>query len=237
MNTDSYFCVSNLSKTWKNRGGPAFTVDFSFACEKGTMTAVVGPSGCGKSTVLRMIAGLTEPEIKPGSSLRPCIILDGRDITFVPPGKRNIGMVFQQPALFPHMRTDDNVAYGLRCRGMGREESRRLAGKFLEQMELADFGGRSPSSLSGGEAQRVSLARTLILAPRLVLFDEPLSALDSSMRRRLAPEIVKMPRSTGFTGLFVTHDIEEAKTVASRIIEMKAGEIVRDCPSSEYEFE
>lgn len=233
-----YFSVSGLSKTWTDGINTGFTVNFSFECEKSTMTAIVGPSGCGKSTVLKMIAGLipSDPGTGGDGALSfPCIKLDGQDITRTPPGKRNIGLVFQQPALFPHMRTDDNVAYGLRCRGIGKKESRRLAGIFLERVGLHNFGSRNPASLSGGEAQRVSLARTLILSPKLVLFDEPLSALDAPLRRRLAADIKAMQEQTGFTGLFVTHDIEEAKTVASRIIEMKDGDIVRDCPALEYE--
>lgn len=238
---EPYFCVKRLRKTWfvdRSIPGQGFTIDFSVECERGEMLALVGPSGCGKSTVLRMIAGLTEPDsvrVSAGSADRPAITLDGKDITCVPPWERDVGMVFQQPALFPHMRTDDNVAYGLRCRGVCRKEARRRADEILERMGLSGFGGRNPSSLSGGEAQRVSLARTLILSPKLVLFDEPLSALDAPLRRRLAADIVETQRRTGFTGVFVTHDIDEAKSVATRIVEMERGVIVRDCPSVEYE--
>ena len=196
------------------------------------MTALLGPSGCGKSTVLRMIAGLLPPDTADG--VFPVLRLDGRDLIPVPPGKRGIGMVFQNHALFPHMRTDDNVGYGLRCRGISRKESRRRAETFLERFGLAGFASRKPESLSGGEAQRVSLARTLIVEPKLVLFDEPLSALDTPLRRRLAADICGMQQSCGFTGLFVTHDIAEAKAVAGRIIVMKEGRIVQDCPATDF---
>lgn len=231
MTESPYFEALHLQKYW-NSPEREFTVDFSLSVEQGTMTALLGPSGCGKSTVLRMIAGLLPPDTADG--VFPVLRLDGRDLIPVPPGKRGIGMVFQNHALFPHMRTDDNVGYGLRCRGISRKESRRRAETFLERFGLAGFASRKPESLSGGEAQRVSLARTLIVEPKLVLFDEPLSALDTPLRRRLAADICGMQKSCGFTGLFVTHDIAEAKAVAGRIIVMKEGRIVQDCPATDF---
>ena len=231
MTESPYFEALHLQKYW-NSPEREFTVDFSLSVEQGTMTALLGPSGCGKSTVLRMIAGLLPPDTADG--VFPVLRLDGRDLIPVPPGKRGIGMVFQNHALFPHMRTDDNVGYGLRCRGISRKESRRRAETFLERFGRAGFASRKPESLSGGEAQRVSLARTLIVAPKLVLFDEPLSALDTPLRRRLAADICGMQKSCGFTGLFVTHDIAEAKAVAGRIIVMKEGRIVQDCPATDF---
>lgn len=231
MTESPYFEALHLQKHW-NSPEREFTVDFSLSVEQGTMTALLGPSGCGKSTVLRMIAGLLPPDTAGG--VFPVLRLDGRDLIPVPPGKRGIGMVFQNHALFPHMRTDDNVGYGLRCRGISRKESRRRAEAFLERFGLDGFASRKPESLSGGEAQRVSLARTLIVEPKLVLFDEPLSALDTPLRRRLAADICGMQKSCGFTGLFVTHDIAEAKAVAGRIIVMKEGRIVQDCPATDF---
>jgi len=221
-----YFSAQNLYKQWDS-----ITVDFSMTADRGTMTAIVGPSGSGKSTVLRLISGLELPgSIKNGYRVpcvsgrkKTCIILAGTDITSLPPGKRGIGMVFQNHALFPHMRVDDNVAYGLRCAGMGKAESRKLADICLEQFNLSGFGERYPQTLSGGEAQRVSLARTLIVRPRLVLFDEPLSALDAPLRKKLAADIRTLQKETGFTGIIVTHDIEEAKSMSDSIILMEKG--------------
>ncbi len=211
--TQPYLEIFNLKKIWSSHGK---IINFSLEAEKGSMTAITGPSGCGKSTILRMIAGLLQPEKNNATRL----VLDGVNLLDVPPGKRGIGMVFQSPALFPHLRTDDNVAYGLRCRGMSRKESRRLACQFLERVHMDGFALRKVESLSGGEAQRVSLARTMIVKPKLILFDEPLSALDAPLRKKLAQDIVAMQKEWGFTGIFVTHDTAEAQTVADRIIQM-----------------
>ncbi len=231
---EPYFQALNISKVWRQNGKAIFSLSFSLCCEKGSMTAVLGPSGSGKSSMLRLIAGLEAPDREGAGGKEPRLILGGKDITALPPGKRGIGMVFQSHALFPHMRVDDNIAYGLRARGVSKAEGRRRASAFLERMGLSGFEARLPASLSGGEAQRVSLARALILEPDLVLFDEPLSALDAPLRRRLASDIAKMQRLTSFTGLFVTHDVEEAKQIAARIIEIREGRIVKDCPSAEY---
>lgn len=215
---DSYFQARNLRKTWQSEG-QRLQVDFSLDLQAGEMVALLGPSGCGKSTVLRLIAGLLSPEAGEGQG-SPVLRLEGRNLLPVPPGKRQIGMVFQQPSLFPHFRTDDNVAYGLRCQGVGKAESRRQAMELLEGFGMKDFARRRPETLSGGEAQRVSLARTLIVKPKLILFDEPLSALDAPLRRRLAQDIRRMQQEFGFAGIFVTHDLEEAQLVADRILRM-----------------
>ncbi|MBE6345205.1 MAG: ABC transporter ATP-binding protein [Spirochaetaceae bacterium] len=216
--TNNYFVAENLCKTWKDSGEISKQISFSLRAEKSSMTALVGPSGSGKSTILRMIAGFVAPD----NLKKDCILsLDGKNLLSLPPGKRNVGMVFQNATLFPHLTIEDNVAYGLRCAGKGKEESRKMAAEFLEKFELAGFSKRKPESLSGGEAQRVALARTLILWPKLVLFDEPLSALDTSLRKRLAKDIVMMQKERGFTGIFVTHDIQEAEFVSDKILYLK----------------
>ena len=209
-----YFSAENLYESFDS-----VTVDVSFECEKGTMTSIVGPSGSGKSTVLRLICGLD----KPGKNQK--IALDGVDITAEKPAKRRIGMVFQKNTLFNHLRVEDNVAYGLVSNGMNKKAARAEATAFLKDFGLEGFEKRYPDTLSGGEAQRVSLARTLIMKPKLVLFDEPLSALDAPLRKKLAMLIRELQKTFGFTGIMVTHDINEAKTVSDRIILMKDGKI------------
>ena len=209
-----YFSAENLHESFDS-----VTVDVSFECEKGTMTSIVGPSGSGKSTVLRLICGLD----KPGKNQK--IVLDGIDITGEKPAKRRIGMVFQKNTLFSHLRVEDNVAYGLVSNGMNKKAARSEASAFLKDFGLEGFEKRYPDTLSGGEAQRVSLARTLIMKPKLVLFDEPLSALDAPLRKKLAQLIRELQKTFGFTGIMVTHDINEAKTVSDRIILIKDGKI------------
>ena len=210
----SYFTVQNLKKQIDD-----FSVEVSFECEKSEMTTILGASGSGKSTLLRLIAGLEKAD-------EGLISLDGRDITKTPVRERGIGMVFQNASLFGHMSVEDNVAYGLVCHGTKKREARKQANEFLAKFNLADFGRRSPETLSGGEAQRVSLARTLIVKPALVLFDEPLSALDAPLRKKLAKEICSLQKEFNFTGIMVTHDIAEAKAVSDKILLMKAGRIV-----------
>jgi ABC-type Fe3+/spermidine/putrescine transport system ATPase subunit len=213
---EAYFIAQGLQKIWGN-----ITVAFSLAVHKNSMTAIMGPSGSGKSTVLNMIAGLVQSE---GYYT---LTLGGADIARLPPGKRGIGMVFQTPALFSHMRVDDNIAYGLKCRGVSTKESRKLASRWLERVGLAGFEKRFPETLSGGEAQRVSIARTLIIEPRLILFDEPLSALDAPLRKKLGEEISALSTAIGFTGILVTHDIDAARSLCTKVIHMKNGSIER----------
>lgn len=199
-----------------------FSIDLSFTLEENKMAALVGPSGSGKSTVLSMIAGLVKPEKSCGTK----IILDGNDITNLEPGKRGCGMVFQNPSLFLNMNVVDNVAYGLVCRGVKRKAARIRAESFLEKFSMQGFSKRSPETLSGGEAQRVALARTLIVEPKLVLFDEPLSALDTELRKKLAEEIRTMQKTIPFTAIMVTHDLEEAASISDEIIRIEKGKIV-----------
>lgn len=210
----NYFEAKNLCTVWPN-----IKINFSSSIEKGKMLCIVGSSGSGKSTTLRMIAGLLPLEKKCEQSL----FLGGRNILFEEPGKRNIGMVFQTHALFSHLRVDDNVAYGLRVRGMSKKESRLQATEFLEKFNLAGFSERYPDSLSGGEAQRVCLARTLIVKPDLVLFDEPFSSLDLPLRKKLRSDINTLQNELQFTGILVTHDTEDVKEMADDVTIMKAG--------------
>ena len=218
----SYFEVVGLRKTWVD-----ICIEFSCSIEKGCMLGIAGRSGSGKSTVLRLIAGLLEPD-KTGHGQNMVLTLDGRNLLSVKPARRGVGMVFQAAALFPHMRVDDNVAYGLRCLsrlrgGLSKKQSRLRAAEFLERFGLEGFAERYPDSLSGGEAQRVSLARTLIVQPDLVLFDEPFSSLDAPLRKKLAADIRSLQKKIGFTGIMVTHDIEEAKSMCDLITVLRCG--------------
>ena len=210
----AYFYAEHLAENFSS-----VNIDVSFECEKQTMTCIVGPSGSGKSTVLRLICGLE----KMGENQK--IFLDGKDITNLPPAKRKIGMVFQSRSLFNHMDVADNVAYGLVCGGMKKKEARRKAIEFLKDFALEGFEKRFPDTLSGGEAQRVCLARTLITNPDLVLFDEPLSALDAPLRKKMSSLICSLQKKFSFTGIMVTHDINEAKNLADKIILIKKGKI------------
>ena len=207
----SYFNVKNIHKSWET-----VTVDFSLECEKGTMTCLLGPSGCGKSTVLNIISGLEKNDPEYQTQLE--IELDGQRIEKLPPRLRGVGMVFQSGALFNHMNVVNNVAYGLISQGMKKKEALACASVYLSEFGLTNFDRRMPQTLSGGERQRVALARTLITEPKLVLLDEPLSALDADLRQRLALQIREWQKTMGFTAIMVTHDIAEAETVADKIV-------------------
>ncbi|MBP5602633.1 MAG: ABC transporter ATP-binding protein [Treponema sp.] len=214
----SYFSVKNLHKTWETK-----TVEFSLECQKGTMTCLLGPSGCGKSTVLNIIAGLEQND-KPQSQelLEGTLVieLDGKRIDSLPPAQREIGMVFQSGALFNHLTVEDNVAYGLISKGIKKSQARKMASEYLTRFDLDGFDKRMPQTLSGGEKQRVALARTLITEPKLVLLDEPFSALDTELRHRMAAQLRQWQQELGFTAIMVTHDEEEARTVADKIVRM-----------------
>lgn len=206
--------IRDIKKKWDTA-----EIQFSATVESGQMLVIAGHSGSGKSTVLRMISGLV-----------PCesgkIVLDGKDITGEKPSKRSVGMVFQSHALFPHMTILENVAYGLRCRGMKKKYALEQAYEFLKNFsidEMDAFVKRYPDEISGGEAQRVSIARTLIVKPSVVLFDEPFSSLDVPLRKKLMEEICRWQKETGFIGIFVTHDINEAKTVADKVTVLRNG--------------
>ncbi|MEU2351110.1 ABC transporter ATP-binding protein [Modestobacter sp. NPDC049651] len=188
------------------------------ALRPGELLALLGPSGCGKTTALRLLAGFDEPTS--GS-----ILVDGREMTGVPARKRDMGMVFQSYSLFPTMTAEDNVAFGLRLRGQAGGRRRARARELLELVGLAEHVGKFPHQMSGGQQQRVALARALAVAPRVLLLDEPLSALDAKVREQLRDEIRRIQLELGVTTLFVTHDQEEALSMADRVGVMRAGRL------------
>src|SRR5215510_8419658 len=190
----------------------------SLAIEPGSMVALLGPSGCGKTTCLRMIAGLVSPSSGD-------ILLNGDRITRVPVHKRNIGMLFQNYALFPHMTVSENIAFGLDMRGIGKADAAKRVGHALDLVRLADFGGRFPAQLSGGQQQRVALARALVIEPAVLLLDEPLGALDKGLRESMQVELRALQRRLGVTTVMVTHDQDEALTLADRIVVMRDGRL------------
>lgn len=213
----SFVSVQKLQKSYA--GSPVFeNIDCHIEC--GEFVTLLGPSGCGKSTLLRCIAGLTP--VDSGQ-----ILLDGHDIVPVSPQKRGIGMVFQSYALFPNMTVEQNVAFGLRMQKVKADESQVRVREALDLVELGSFAGRYPHQLSGGQCQRVALARSLVTRPRLLLLDEPLSALDARIRKHLREQIRAIQRELGLTTIFVTHDQEEALTMSDRIFLMNQGRIVQ----------
>ncbi len=213
----SFVSVQKLQKSYA--GSPVFE-NIDCRIERGEFVTLLGPSGCGKSTLLRCIAGLTP--VDSGQ-----ILLDGQDIVPLSPQKRGIGMVFQSYALFPNMTVEQNVAFGLRMQKVKADESQARVREALELVELGNFAGRYPHQLSGGQCQRVALARSLVTRPRLLLLDEPLSALDARIRKHLREQIRAIQRELGLTTIFVTHDQEEALTLSDRIFLMNQGRIVQ----------
>ena len=201
--------------------GPVVAVrDVSFEIAAGQLVTLLGPSGCGKTTTLRLIAGLEMP-----TSGR--IMIGDEDVTRLPATERDVSMVFQSYALFPHMTVLENVAYGLTVSGWKKAEARGRAEEGLALVGLAGFGDRLPSELSGGQQQRVAVARALVLEPEVLLFDEPLSNLDAKLRRRVREEIRELQQKLGLTAVYVTHDQGEALAVSDRIIVMRDAEIAQ----------
>jgi thiamine transport system ATP-binding protein len=184
----------------------------------GEIAALQGPSGSGKSTLLRVVAGILSPD-------RGTVTIDGTDVTAVPTHRRGVGMVFQDDQLFPHLDVGGNVSFGLKMAGATRSERRRRTEELLTLVGLRDVADRSIERLSGGEAKRVALARSLAPGPRLLLLDEPLSGLDQELRTRLADDLAAVLRRTGTTSIWVTHDLAEARQVADRV--MQLGELDR----------
>ncbi|MFK5979581.1 MAG: ABC transporter ATP-binding protein [Rhizobiaceae bacterium] len=203
--------------------------NISLDIAQGTLVTLLGPSGCGKTTTLRMIAGLEMP-----TSGR--VLIGGENVTKLPATDRDVSMVFQSYALFPHMTVMENVSYGLKFSGFSKTETREKALAGLDLVGLADYGPRLPSELSGGQQQRVAVARALVLEPQVLLFDEPLSNLDAKLRRQVREEIREIQQNLGLTVVYVTHDQEEALAVSDRIIVMNNATIAQDgTPRELYE--
>jgi iron(III) transport system ATP-binding protein len=200
--------------------------DITLAIEPGEFFALLGPSGSGKSTLLRLIAGFNQHN-------RGRLLVDGRDITGVPPHARNIGMVFQSYALWPHMSVYDNVAFGLVERRIAGKEIKRRVADALALVGLTDYARRRPNQLSGGQQQRVALARTIVIEPQVLLLDEPLSNLDKKLREQMRIELKRLQRKLGITTIFVTHDQEEAMTTADRMAVLEAGVLQQVGPPRE----
>jgi ABC-type Fe3+/spermidine/putrescine transport system ATPase subunit len=207
-----------LVSVTKHFGQTVAVQNFDLDVADGEFVTLLGPSGCGKTTTLRMIAGLIEP-----TSGR--ILFDDQDVTGLPPRKRNIGFVFQTPALFPHLSVADNIAFGLSVKGVRKEAIRERVEEMLALVEMAGYGQRLPGQLSGGQQQRVALARVLATDPRVLLFDEPLSALDRNLRDSLKYSILDLQRKTAKTAIYVTHDQSEAFAISDRIVVMDAGRV------------
>ena len=214
----SYLNVTQLNKSY---GPTSIFENIDFSAEEGEFVTLLGPSGCGKSTLLRCIAGLTD--VDSGN-----VLLQGQDLVPLPPQKRTIGMVFQSYALFPNMTVEKNVAFGLKMQKLPSSDIQKRVMEVLALVELTDFARRYPHQLSGGQCQRVALARSLVTRPRLLLLDEPLSALDARIRRHLREQIRNIQRELKLTTIFVTHDQEEALTLSDRIVLMNRGKIVQN---------
>ena len=215
MSDQAFLALDQLTLSY----GKVPAVDkLNLTIRKGELLALLGPSGCGKTTTMRAIAGLLEP-----SSGR--ITLDGTDITRLAANKRQVGLVFQSYALFPHLSVFDNVAFGLKLKGIRGEALQRQVNDGLQSVGLLNFASRKPPELSGGQQQRVALARSMVMQPKVLLLDEPLSNLDARLRLDMRTELQRVQKETGVTMVFVTHDQAEALSLADRIVVMRAGAI------------
>ncbi|RPJ44133.1 MAG: ABC transporter ATP-binding protein [Chloroflexi bacterium] len=211
--------LEKLTKVFPSRGGSGDVIavkDADVQIERGDLVTLLGPSGCGKTTTLRMIAGFEFP-----NSGR--IMLDGKEINALPPHQRDMSMVFQSYAIFPHLNIFENIAYGLNVQRRPKAEIERRVGAVMELVELTGFEKRAPNQLSGGQQQRVALARALVMEPKVLLMDEPLSNLDAKLRESMRTEIRRIQRRLGITSVYVTHDQVEAMTLSDQVVVMNNG--------------
>ncbi len=214
-----YLRLENISKIFPPRGGVSEVTavnDISLDIERGELVTLLGPSGCGKTTTLRMIAGFEFPT-------QGKIHLDGAEINSLPPHKREMSMVFQSYAIFPHLNVFENIAYGLNVRRTSQPEITERVNRVLDLVHLGGYGDRGPNQLSGGQQQRVALARALVMEPKVLLMDEPLSNLDAKLREEMRTEIRRIQKALNITSVYVTHDQIEAMTLSDRIVVMKDG--------------
>ena len=222
MNND-FLVLKNITKSF----GKSTVIDnLDLTIKRGTMVTLLGPSGCGKTTVLRLVAGLENPTSGQ-------IFIDGEDVTKSSIQQRDICIVFQSYALFPHMSIGDNVGYGLKMQGVSKAERDQRVKEALELVDLAGFEDRFVDQISGGQQQRVALARALVLKPKVLLFDEPLSNLDANLRRSMREKIRELQQRLGITSLYVTHDQTEAFAVSDEVIVMNKGKIMQKAPAKE----
>jgi len=232
----SAIAALNISKRWTTADGEVRAVDdLSFEFDEGTLNVLLGPSGCGKSTTLRLIAGL-----EPADTGR--ILIAGRDVTTLPPSQRNIAMVFQSYALFPHLPVSENIVFGLRVRRVAPADIARRLKRVAELLGLGELLDRKPSQLSGGQQQRVALGRAIIAEAPVCLMDEPLSNLDAQLRQEMRAELRNLQRQLGITMVYVTHDQVEAMSMADRVVLLNRGRIEQnaapvdlyDCPANTF---
>ena len=214
-----YLILENISKVFPSRGnvGEVTAVNqVSLEIQRGDLVTLLGPSGCGKTTTLRMIAGFEFPT-------QGKILLDGVEINSLPPHKRDMSMVFQSYAIFPHLNVFENIAYGLNVRKLPQAEIKQQVDRVLDLVQLPGYGDRAPNQLSGGQQQRVALARALVMQPKVLLMDEPLSNLDAKLREEMRTEIRRIQKELNITSVYVTHDQIEAMTLSDKIVVMNQG--------------
>ncbi len=224
-----FLSLRNLSKQFAGHDGSSEVIavdDVNVNIERGEFVTLLGPSGCGKTTTLRLIAGFEFPTSGE-------IVLDGQVINEAPPNRRDMAMVFQSYAIFPHLNVFENIAYGLRIKKLSNAEVARQVGQVLDLTELTGLENRAPNQLSGGQQQRVALARALVMQPKVLLFDEPLSNLDAKLRVQMRSEIRRIQQELGITSVYVTHDQDEAMVLSDRIVVMHQGRIQQIGPPIE----
>jgi len=223
-----------LKSVSKAYSGNAVLRDFSLSIERGERVAILGPSGCGKTTLLRLLAGFIAPDSGTISIDRELVAASGKILK--QPEQRHLGMVFQDLALWPHLTVEGNLEFGLKAQGIPKTQRAARIAEILELVEMSAYRRSRPAQLSGGQQQRVALARALILRPKALLMDEPLSNLDAELNRRLRHELLRLHTQLGFTLLFVTHDHGEASDIGTRIVRMRQGRIEQITSPEEVKF-